>query len=156
MKTKLIFSIFALVLFISSCKKDDDTNLTGYVKTGTNSNTVKTYPFTVNSWDWISDGTGGYYYHYNGIDASTNMKGSVMVYWQQASGYWAALPLTVGAFTITFAYNDNATLEMDITGATPGTDNFRCVIIPPSARMAHPSVNYNNYAEVKQAFHLKD
>ena len=155
MKKKIFLSFALLSLLITSCKKEKYQPAGNYVVSGTNSNTVKKYDFTVYSSDWMASGSNQYY-NYMGIPAGTDMNGAVMVYYY-AAGYYTALPFIVsGTQSIMFAFQTNTILEVDLIGMPAQTCSFRAVIIPPGSRLQHPEVDYTNYEQVKKVFSIKD
>lgn len=156
MKKILLFSAIAVMaLTFNACKKDKYQPKGDYLTAGTNVNTVKTYEFTINTVDWVNQGSGNYSYAYTGLTAGTNMKGAINVYVNN-SNYWVALPGTFGTLTLGFDYTDNGLLEIWQGGGFTVSQKIRCVIIPPARKNEHPEVNYANYSEVKKAFNLAD
>ncbi len=46
--------------------------------------------------------------------------------------------------------------DSDFTTPQPGTGYLKVVVIPCSAKVRNPDVDFNNYLEVKAAFNLQD
>lgn len=156
MKTKIIFSLLATVICLSACKKDktEYQPAGAYVTTGSNNNTVKTYDFTVLTSDWTDLGNEKTY-TYTGIPVSTSMDGAVMVYYKGTTNQYTALPLIINSTqSMQFTFSTYWSIDVYLEGLPAQLCSFRAVIIPPGGSIG--KVNINNYAEVKQAFNLKD
>jgi len=155
---KFLLTLTILTITFNACKKDDDSN---YVTKGSNINTVQTYNFTVYSWDWSGGSTEKWYDYQN---FSMNLDGGVQVYlYDNVLGGWFALPCAVSNISYyievfpdikaVWVYIANVDGTSSIT-APSSSLIFKIVTIPPSARIANPNLNWNNYKEVKNTFNL--
>ena len=169
MNTKTLFSGIVIItsLTFSSCVKDGPVGPQGPAGadgangTNGNANVLGSTTLSVTSADWTANGNEWYETFILGtITQDIVDKGAVMVY-EQYNSSWTALPYTLGITGRSFDFyvggghiyssNTNGTASTN-----PGNQTYRFVVISASNRMAHPTVNYKNYAEVKKAFNLKD
>lgn len=172
-KTILSFLIAAAV--ISGCKKETVTGPTGPAGTnGINGNAnVSSFTVTTNNWATIFDDGTDYWYEktvaWAGITQDIKDKGVIMVYVDDGAGGWIALPYSVSLTDVSNSLNfyvstGSVTIRVtgyDISFGSPGAfayngSVFRIVAIASSIRMQHPSINWNDYQEVKKVFDLKD
>ena len=151
MKTKIRLLIFSAVILITACKKDKYQPAGDYVTVGTNSNTVSTFDFTVNSSDWIISASDNYFIQNHFV--GEKMNGVVMVYVYDGSD-WLSVPRSFGSLALDFSYQDVGFITVYQSSAFTVAQIFRAVVIPPSVRAQHPKINYENYSEVKTAFNL--
>jgi len=166
------FTLFVYLLIIgslatlNSCKKDDDS---GYQPKGNYGNTnLTTVQLTNAQWAWDASNLWSYS-TWNNISSLTSdivNNGSVMVYEDEGSGSWAALPFSFnlgggvsahefytfssGTVIVYIAASDDSNLNPSNGGT------YKLVCFSKAAKIAHPNVDYKNYSEVKKAFNLKD
>ena len=118
---------------------------------------------TVPSWLWAL--AFGNQYHCSITDHSITQSiidnGVVLVYEEAGINAWRPLPYTFTTtsrscyFAVGFVYIEST--NTDGTAPTnPGTIKYRIVVMSKRSMKSHPTVDYKNYAEVKQAFNLKD
>jgi hypothetical protein len=162
-----ILVMIASVLTTFSCTKEGKEGPPGPAGTngtnGTNgnANVIGTNTVTLNSGDWSATGAGWYVtLTASGITQDVVDKGIVQVFIQYGTEWWS-LPDLSGINSTQFGfglgYVQLLNYNSDYSQATnPGTKTFRIVIIPSSARLANPNIDYTNYNEVKRAFNLKD
>ncbi|HEX8516642.1 MAG TPA: hypothetical protein VF868_10615 [Bacteroidia bacterium] len=170
MKTKI--TTFGLLLFMAvsatvfnGCKgKDGAPGAEGPKGADGNANVVGTTSATISSWTL----GGGILYSASltstAITQAIVDKGVIMVYEDDGSGGWYALPYTLAieSSSFGFGYASGGFVNIYITntdGSTPshpGTRTYRIVAITSRGMEAHPEVDVKNYAQVKQAFNLKD
>lgn len=130
---------------------------------------VKAHTFTVSSWYWSTP------HHYTNLAVSeitsANLESvGVLVYYSTQSNVWTSVPYTVygtlhnyymgfrylpGIVEVTWLYD----------GPSSGSDpnayygvNVKCkvVVVPSSAKVANPDLDWNNYEEVSRRFDLKE
>ncbi len=166
MKSKIYLAAVALsaIALFGGCAKDGATGLQGPQgpagADGTNANITGTLPINVN-WAYNS---GTYTYTDTLVDADITQDivntGSVQVFALYNGVEWWILPDVNGKSVTTYGYSVGyvslqcSDIDVNTTPTPPAT--VRVVIISSTARMAHPNVDWSNYAEVKAALHLKD
>ena len=172
-KTAKILCMFALAcgLLFTNCAKKGDTGPAGPAGTnGTNGNAnVKSKTIFVAGSEWInSAGASTVTKLVSEITTDIINNGAVLVYVDNGSNNWSALPVTTtdpSGVVLAFGYdiepgklilNAEVNQNVTLTASTFGNTNFRIVTIAGSGRMANPNLNYNDYNEVKKAFNLKD
>ena len=163
-KTTLGFIVIAAALTFFGCKKDNDTNLP-YQAQGNygNSNIVNTV-FKGQLFQQIpsSGGTFGLTLSDPAITQTVLNNSSVNVYIQSGGGpdtvSWYVLPATIqGAmFTVSFGIGKVTVIGSTEPAFCLPNVNVRVVIISAARIRQNPNVNFNDYSEVKKAFHLKD
>lgn len=154
---KLMTLVLSLIVVVS-CKKDDDS---AYQQKG-NYPTLYSKQYTVT---WTLNAPG---YFCTIDDANITQavvdNGYVEVYLSNDSGGWIALPITM---PVTSTYATTYTPVHYLGGVTiwaydtdtqqtadPGSTTFKVVIISAVARQANPTLDLNNYEEVKKTFNL--
>ena len=162
-KDVITFIAITLSFTFTSCKKGD-TGPAG--PTGANGvSNIQTSNFTTTNSSWSFDPSDNSYnttISWLAITQSIIDKGTIQVFLGDGSNsQWAALPASFGDNQINYSYKlgqviISITLSTGAAPTNPGGQQFKIVIIPPTARMANPTVNYKNYLEVKRAFNLKD
>jgi hypothetical protein len=163
MKTKIILLICAITLCFSACKKDKYQPKGDYA-TVSQVPTVKNYDFS------ITFGSSTTYGTYT-LPSSLTSDDAVIVYWkEEGTGFLVQTPYiwyeTSSSVGVNFWTEiGGITLFVNATRAdgssvspwtTTSVESFRAIVINGSARKVHPEVNYSDYAQVKQAFHLRD
>ena len=150
--TGLIF--IASLVVVASCKKDDDSAY-GNAK-------IYSTQYTVT---WTIDAPG-YYCTMDDVNITQDIvdSGIVEVYMSNGSNGWISLPITMpisSTYSSTFtpvhylggvsvwAYDTDTEQSAD-----PGTTTFKIVCISAAAKLANSNLDWNNYAEVKNAFNL--
>lgn len=159
--TKLtLLALTIAVGVLSSCKKKKE-ELPENPDGGASN--VKSFTFTTTNSAWTQDGKNySAIFSVEDINADVLAKGSVNVFRGDGTGSsWTAMPVTVDGLQ----YSHSILMHtvkilvsgMDNLGATnPGVQQFRVVVIKGSARHANPNVDWNNYSEVSNVFHLAD
>ncbi|MCB0402627.1 MAG: hypothetical protein KDD41_11125 [Flavobacteriales bacterium] len=169
LRTLSMLVILASIL-VTGCKKEEyqpkgDYQPAGnYVTSGTNNNTVKNYDITVNTWEWTFDNTYQRHYyrygvaaHYNSLVVCYVISGSgkqIMPYYEGVSqqGYDFANNLFQ-----TWQYIELQYTNYNSPSSAPSSARyFYIVVVPPSAREAHPNLDYSDLNQVKSTFNLKD
>ena len=167
-----VFAGLALTLglTLTSCKKGD-TGPAGPAGTnGTNGNAnVKSKTIFVAGSEWINTpGQSTVTKLVTEITTDIVNNGAVLVYIDNGSNNWSAIPTTVAdpsGLVLTFGYDiepgklilsTTVNANVTLTAATFSNTNFRIVTIAASGRVANPNLNYNDYNAVKKAFNLKD
>ena len=161
-KTTLGFIAIGMTLTFFGCKKDNDTNL-NYQSPGNygNASLVNTV-FKGQLFQPISGGNYELTLNDPSITQTVLNNSSVTVYIQGGGGpdtvSWYVLPATIQAATFTVSFGIG---KVVIVGSTepafciPNV-NVRVVIVSTARKAQYPFVNFDNYIEVKKAFHLKD
>ena len=161
-KTTVLLTLITSVFLLFSCAKDGKDGLPGPAGANGNAN-VKSQTFTIYSWDWTTSGNMKY------VDINSNLittdivnSGSVLIYMKFA-GFWQALPFTYpqGTTSQLFRYYySNNFVQIQVTQETgvPSLPDFefKLVVISSSARLSNPQMNFTDYYQVKDVFHLKD
>ena len=159
MKNKILLIMVIIIVGLSSCKKDDDNS---YVKSGTNINVVQNYDLTIHPYDWSYSSTYSEW-HYN-FYQPINSQSLVMGYIISGNGE-QVLPFVSTLYNCRYTMATNlfmspAYIQFQFTNfnsytTAPTYDEYLyIVVVPPSQRVTHPNVNYNNYDDVKKAFNL--
>jgi hypothetical protein len=151
--------LICLVATFTSCSEDGKDGIDGNNGTNGNANVVGTTDFTILPTDWQTTGNlKSVTIGNNGVTQNIVNSGIVMVYQKSGSSY-VALPFSYQGIDRGFAFGLNY-IQITLSASSPITVTantvIRAVIIPSSSRMANPNVNWNNYAEVKDKFKLKD
>ena len=161
-KITLGFIVIGTTLTFWGCKKDNDSTLP-YQAPGNygNANLVNTV-FKGQLFQPISGGNYELTLNEPSITQAVLNNSSVTVYIQGGGGpdtvSWYVLPATIqGAnFTVSFGIGKITVIASTEPAFCLPNVNVRVVIISASRKAQYPSVNYDNYIEVKKAFHLKD
>jgi hypothetical protein len=142
------------LVIVASCKKDDDSAY-GNAK-------IYSKQYTVT---WTISAPG-YYCTMSDANITQDIvdNGIVEVYMYNGSDAWISLPITMpetSTYSSTFTpvhYLGGVTVWAYDTdteqSADPGSTTFKIVCISAAAKLANPSLDWNNYAEVKNAFNL--
>jgi hypothetical protein len=168
----IVTGIVAGMLLFTSCGKDGPVGPQGPAgKNGAANITVQ--DFTVTTWSSIPNFD---YYADLTIPALTQAvqdNGTVQVFmsWNSGTPIWTALPYTfnntpvyimnyntqTGFVVLQWVYNNSGGPLANDPNTEFGVTSlqFKVVIIPPAARLAHPNVNFHNFNEIKEAFKLK-
>jgi len=171
-KTKTKIGILLLIIGVTifnACKKDEYQPKGDYGNANISSSTT----VTLNS--WASDFDDGINYSFSSIVTWSSItqdikdKGIVMVYANDGSGSWIALPYTDGgddyySNSLNFSFKVGSvtiiTNGFDDTGSPNPSDYnglvVRIVAISTASRKANPNVDLKNYNAVKEAFNIKD
>ena len=136
MKTKFLFAIFSAVILLAACKKDKYQPAGDYLTAGTNSNTVKTFDFTVDAWQIPASGDN---YFIQSYFYGEKMNGSVMVYVQDGSD-WFSIPRSYGSLSLDFSYQDNGLITVYQTSTFTVAQTFRAVVIPPNSKVTQQDI----------------
>lgn len=169
MKTlKRILSLVVIVSMVSifSCTKEGKQGEQGMSgANGTNgSSNVQNFDITLNSWDWTYDNLYQRQYYRYWVSADYNSL--VVCYVMSGSGkqimpYYEAITQRNYDFA-NVLYQSSPYIEIQYTDynspttAPSSSKNFYLIIVPPTARLANPNVDYTNYEEVKRTFNLKE
>ena len=154
--------LICLVATFTSCSEDGKDGMAGTNGTnGTNgnANVVGTTDFTILPTDWQTTGNlKSVTITNNGV--TQNIVNSVIViFFQNSVSSYLAIPFSYQGIDRGFAFGLNY-IQITLSASSPITVTantvIRAVIISSSNRMANPNVNWNNYAEVKDKFKLKD
>lgn len=161
-KLFLFLLLTGFAALFTACHKDDDS---GYVTVGSNNNTVMVSTVTVNPGDWTQN-NGGAVWSCSVSNNNVNLYGGVEVFLQDnsSSDSWWALPFVNANFTYYFKVTPDASIITFYVAYVNNTTTFtitnsmtyKVVAIPPSARIAHPGVNWKNYNEIKKTFKIKE
>jgi hypothetical protein len=156
--TKLTLLALALVVGVmTSCKKKKEAPAAP-------AENVKSFTFTTtnSAWDLNNDQYTAIY-TLTDIDMDVLSKGSVTVYRGDGTGsVWTAIPVIVQ--NIQYSQNISLNTVKIITSsansehpviANPGVQQFRVVVFKGS-RKADPNIDWKNYDEVKETFHIAD
>lgn len=164
---KLLFKIFVFsfigILAITSCKKKTVTGPTGATgaQGATGNANVISRTFTITTWTPSGYTYASDYLYLPELDSAVFVSGSVMTYMMNSSSFYP-LPLTDGTFMFEAEYGLNYAqlfiFNMDHSpfSSSPSPVIVRIVIIPPAVKKLHPTINYKDYNEVKQALQLND
>ncbi len=168
MKTmKLTILSLALVAGVfSSCKKEKLGPAGPAGTNGTNGNTnVHSFTFSTTNSAWTQTMTSYFaLLSIESINSNVLSTGSVNVFLGDGTGYnWTAMPVTISGIQCSYVVSlSTVKIEM-IPGIyttspqiNPGVQQFKVVIIDGSALKTHPTVNFNNYSELKKEFNLAD
>jgi len=94
-----------------------------------------------------------------------------MVYFSTTGSSWIAIPYTqynspynyfmgfstsAGNVQVTWVYDTSLSSGSDPTTYYGANVLYKVIVVPPSAKILKPNVDYKNYEEVKDAFGLKD
>lgn len=162
---KLILGLMLIsVSLFNSCKKGD-TGAPG--KDGTNGNAnVSSVILNATTWTWSATYLESYdtWTGVSILSSDVASSGAVMLY--EGSGTtWMAVPYSynLGGGVTFHVYFDYGTgwvtvhqANSDDSNPNPSAASYKLVCIPKRAMQLHPEVNIKNYAEVKEAFNLKD
>ena len=163
-KTAFTLSLISLISIFTSCKKDDDSNLSyGNANISKSNNVIVT--------DWTQDYNDGksFVYHCN-ISWSTITQnvidnGAIIVYEIGQNSSQTTLPYSTSSqnYSDNFAYSMAVgQLEILYTGftsltpASPGQKTYKVVIVSPIVKSANPNVNWKNYNEVSKLEGIKE
>lgn len=162
LKSILILVVIVGISTIFSCTKEGEkgeAGVNGVDGQDGNANVIATNTSTTNNGNWILSGNF-YYADFTIYEISQNIVdyGTVIVYIQNGGG-WEALPYTWGNLSISYGFSLESVrvyfANTDGSQTTnPSVQTFRTVIIPSSARLTNPNIDYTNYHEVKGAFNL--
>jgi hypothetical protein len=168
-----IFSIYILSLVFISCTKEGEQGAPG--TNGINGQdgnaNVQSATLVANStsnWAWNStyQWRSAQWTSISILTSSAINSGAVMLY-QMDAGIATQLPITVKIGSKTesdfYSYTEGilAVSIQNSNGSDPISQisiptTYKLVVIPQSAIIANPIIDYNNYYEVKGAFNLKD
>jgi hypothetical protein len=154
-------AILSIAMFFFSCSEDGKDGEPG---ADGNANVIGTSTVTSSNSNWTSGASGTLWtttLNVPGITQSIVDRGIVSVFKRESTGFWTPLPYTFANESWHYTFNSGTVLisrlNINLTPlANPGSQTFRVVIISASNRIAYPNVNWNNYAEVKDIFKLKD
>lgn len=167
---KLVYAAVSL-LMITGCAKDGETGPAGPAGANGAAN-VKTITWTAGPSSWTTIGTPGNSDHSKShiktwIDLSQDVidNGLVITYLSDGSSI-SPIPISVpitGGTTVNFTpYYSVGQIEILVQLSnfqTPNTSTsileWRTVIVPPIERIKHPEINWNDYNQVANAFHLE-
>ncbi len=163
MKIKTLILLSSISIFILSCSKDGTTGPQG--PTG-NAN-IMAVNFQVTNTQWTGLGTQAVIYTFltTAITQEVINSGTLQLFVSPNDTLWHEWNGTNQFNGIRYTYEYSVgTLSVDVLSgsATITSTNldpvsyFKLVVIPPAMKAYHPSVNYKNYTEVKQAFNLPD
>ena len=170
----LVLIAFAIMLTFNQCKKGDTgpagpagvNGINGTNGTdGANGNAnVLNYDFTVSSSQWTYDNLyERWYFRYS---SSVNSNSAILGYVMSGSGKQAMPYQTCPSFMCeqydfaTYLFGSPPYIEFQYTNLDtrtikPSNDvYYYLIIIQPSQKKLHPTLNWNNYEEVKKAFNL--
>ncbi len=161
---KIYAMVIAITSLFSNCQKAKD-GAPG--KDG--SANVSSIVYTITSW---SSNSSKYYTVLSvpSITADNINTASVQAYFSTIDNSWLAMPFTkvastdyymgytssVGVVQINWDYNGLGIGDDPNTFYGVSSCKFKVVVIPPAILKQYPTVNMNNYSEVKEAFQLKD
>jgi hypothetical protein len=130
---------------------------------------VSAHTFSISNWNYASPE------HYADLpvaaitSANINSVG-VMVYYSAYPDVWVSVPYTVygtvhdyhmgflydpGTVEVTWMY-DGTSMGSDPNTYYGTTVKCKVVVVPSTARLANPNLDWNDYEQVKRRFHLKD
>jgi hypothetical protein len=184
-KLIILYLLIAVITFLAGCAKDGATGPTGSQgpagtngsngtngTNGTNGNSnVQSSTFTVTAWTQHQNGTFIFeeaVLNVPNISQNIVDSGTVLVYTHNYSGTnaWDAMPFTFpdtttnGAYYYNYSYDVGAvTISVSCYGfapVIPSSSEFKVVILSATNRLANPTINLNNYEEVKAAFNLRN
>ncbi|HEX7414337.1 MAG TPA: hypothetical protein VF411_09875 [Bacteroidia bacterium] len=178
MKTLAAGMVVATMILFTQCNvgpqgAQGPIGLTGAAGTngtnGTNGNTVQTFTGSTVSASWTSVNGNTEWDASFTVPAATATvvaNGTIEAFLGDGTGtVWYALPSSYKGLEYNYSYqlnqvgiqvtNTAGTLPT-LPGGGTGVEQFKFVVISPSARLANPNVNFKNYAEIKKAFNLKD
>jgi hypothetical protein len=167
MKTLLKkMAILSIAMLVFGCSKDgaDGTDgINGTNGTNGNANVIGTSDFTITPTDWQTSGNLKYVNLTNNIITQSIVNTGIVMVYQKSNtdGSYTALPFSYQGIDRGFTFGLNylqITLSAYNGSAITISANtvLRAVIISASNKMGNPNVNWNNYAEVKDKFKLKD
>lgn len=163
-RTLIVMAAFAGSIMLNSCAKDGAVGPAGPAGTNGNAN-VQSSTFTVSNWTYSAP---SYYSDISWGALTTDIinNGAVLVYVSTGTSVWSQLPLTLYTYS---TYSSSLEVvsstgnirilwtDSDLTQPNnPGANTFKVVAIAASQRLANPNINYDDYNQVKAAFHLKD
>jgi len=165
LKSTLLLVVIASMFTMFSCTKEGKQGPAGPAgangingNDGINGNAnVSSATYTGN---WINQGGGEWDVTLNipTITSTVLNSGSINTYLSADGGQsWIALPTYANPVSMLVVYQVS-TVGIAAVGGTsaPTATLFKVVIIPSSARIANPNIDYTNYYEVKGAFNLED
>lgn len=169
-KQTLTFVVVASVLTIFSCTKEGENGADGTNGADGNAN-VKSVTLIANStsnWGWNSTYAfrNASFTNISSLTYNAVNSGAVMLY-QMDAGVATQLPVTItysGKTESDFYSYAEGTVGISVQNSDgsdplnqiPIPTTYKLVIIPQSAIDANPSLDLNNYFEVKGAFDLED
>lgn len=157
-RTAIHASIPALFLLLTlsfiACKKGDKGD-PGPAGANGNANVIGTNTVTLYSSNWGYDPNNDYYYAQLNVPSITQDvvdRGLVMLYFQENTGVWAAMPITFNNGVSLGFYITLNTIQIDLYKATfPNSVMvFRAVVVPASARQANPNIDWFDYQQVSR------
>lgn len=170
---KLIF-MAALAAMLSGCAKDGDTGPQGpQGNTGPQGNPgisqIKCIYKYLSASDFITVSTSGNSYkkkaaiYISEMTSSVLNDGLVMVYKENATDVWQALPYTYFFSGSSIMYHSftvepnwiNIYLESETNFTVSGIWSYKIVIASNRLRAANPDLNWNDYKEVARRFNLE-
>ena len=145
-------AIFILLLsfaLITSCTKEGPAGPAGPAG---NAN-VKTMEISIYSYEWSGNSTDGY-----DVDKECSIitedivkNGSVNVFLEIAENYWLAIPYQ----GLVYGYKEN-TLSLYTSGSPSSTYKFKVVAIAGNMVSKSNKINFKNYNELKNYYHLSN
>lgn len=153
--------MFSLSLTVTSCKKTEKGPSGADGKNG-NANVIGTSTVSVASSSWTPVGANALevYIPVPEITQDIVTKGSVTVFINSGAEWWG-LPYIKGINSTQYSFgpgyvhlynaSSNQTLPLN-----PPTSTYRIVVVSASNKELYPTLNWQNYKEVKQVLHLKD
>ena len=168
MKTKLLLTLSAILLLFSQCEKGDTgpqgQNGTAGPNGPTGSNgsaNVTSSIDTIPPGAWSFSSANHWVAGWN-VDSITDAFNDVVLVYIHAvsGGSWWALPTEsffVASDRIDYSYNTGTVNVLYVNASAPAVSiTFKTVVIPPSLARQNPDVDFNDYAQVQEAFNLRD
>jgi len=149
----IVFTLIIVIITFNGCRKGD----TGPQGPTGNANVIGTNTVTVST--WIASGHAWTAtLNVNAITQDIVNYGSVQVFVQYGNEWWA-LPDINGVNSTLFGFSEGTVSLLnsnsdDSQASYPGTQIFRVVIISSYNAKAHPTLNWNNYEEIKKNFNI--
>jgi hypothetical protein len=162
--------LLSTMIFLNSCKKDDDT---AYQPAGNygNANLVSSQNFVLNDWTVVWNDGANYVYTstiaWPSITQDILDNGVIMAYWK-SSDQWIALPYSYAAngfsdsrsFVVGLGDVKIELMGYSSTGPNPASyyvgETVRIVAVSAKVVAAHPNTNWSNYNEVQQVLQLSN
>lgn len=163
-KVHVYIAVITLGIFIVSCTKEGKQGEPGINGVDGNAN-VKTIMVWDVSWSYSSPSYQTIIPH-NDITQDLVDRGVVLVYARLNSGAYNQLPTTFYQSSSYSTSIEVASIAGSVTlfwtdsdlsqPSYPAINDFKIVLIPSTAKLAKPDLDYSNYEEVKASFGLKD
>ncbi len=166
MKKQILILMLAIACIVS-CKKGDTGPAGATGANGTNGTNgtngaanIKTKIVAVTPGSWNNPSAGLYDVGISMPDLTNVDSDAVMVYALVTTGVYASLPqsnwFAYGDSFIFTYLNQQVNLFYSYSSAPLNAVQIKIVVIPPSARLANPGINYRSYEQVKAAYNLTD